>query len=70
MPEWPTPGEAGFRYEDGFDDARTARAIVEAVASYQDPKKLAEVSTGLGPAIPGIDTRQLSETQKLSLRGW
>jgi len=52
------------------DPKKMARAIVEAVASYQDPKKLAEVSTGLGQAIPGIDTRQLSESQKLSLRGW
>ena len=52
------------------DPARTARAIVEAVASHHDPKKLAEVSTGLGQAIPGVDTRQLSESQKLALRGW
>lgn len=52
------------------DPKRTARAIVEAVASYKDAKKLAEVSTGLGQAIIGIDTRQLTEAQKLSLRGW
>jgi len=52
------------------DPKRTARAIVEAVASYNDPVKLAEVSTGLGQAIPGVDTRQLTDSQKLALRGW
>jgi len=52
------------------DPAQRARAIVEAVASYNDPKKLAEISSGLGEPIPGIDTSQLSETQKLALRGW
>ena len=52
------------------DPAKMARAIVEAVASCRDAKKLAEVSTGLGKAIPGIDTRLLTDDQKLSLRGW
>lgn len=52
------------------DPARMAAAIVEAVANYQDPKKLAQISTGLGQAIPGIDTRQLNDSQKLALRGW
>jgi len=52
------------------DPKKMARAIVEAVASFRDAKKLAEVSTGLGKAIPGIDTRLLTDEQKLSLRGW
>jgi len=52
------------------DPQKRARAIVEAVASYQDPVRLAEISTDLGDSIPGLDTRQLSESQKLSLRGW
>lgn len=52
------------------DPAKRARAIVEAVASYQDPVKLAEISTDLGEPIPGVDTRQLTDTQKLALRGW
>jgi pyridoxal 5'-phosphate synthase pdxS subunit len=60
-------GSGIFKSED---PKKMARAIVEAVASYRDPKKLAEVSTGLGKSIPGIDTRQLTDTQKLSLRGW
>jgi len=36
------------------DPAIRARAIVRAVAHYQDPKILAEVSRGLGPAMVGI----------------
>ncbi len=36
------------------DPAKRARAIVEAVAHFQDAKLLAEVSTNLGPAMVGI----------------
>jgi len=36
------------------DPERRARAIVQAVAHYKDPKVLAEVSTDLGPAMVGI----------------
>lgn len=52
------------------DPKRMAHAIVEAVANFRDPAKLAVISTGLGQAIPGLDVRQLSDNQKLSLRGW
>ncbi len=52
------------------DPKRRAKAIVEAVASYKDPKKLAEISYDLGEPIPGVDVRQLNDTQKLALRGW
>ncbi len=52
------------------DPKRRAKAIVEAVASYKDPKKLAEISYDLGESIPGVDVRQLNDTQKLALRGW
>jgi pyridoxal 5'-phosphate synthase pdxS subunit len=47
-----------------------AKAIVEAVTYWDDPVKLAELSTGLGNAIPGINVSELSEDQRLSLRGW
>jgi pyridoxal 5'-phosphate synthase pdxS subunit len=47
-----------------------AHAIVEAVANYQNPSRLAAISTGLGQAIAGVDVRQLTDGQKLSLRGW
>lgn len=39
------------------DPAKRARAIVQAVTHYNDPKILAEVSSGLGEAMVGIDCR-------------
>lgn len=39
------------------DPAKRARAIVQAVTHYNDPKILAEVSCGLGEAMVGIDCR-------------
>lgn len=39
------------------DPAKRARAIVQAVTHYNDPKVLAEVSCGLGEAMVGIDCR-------------
>jgi pyridoxal 5'-phosphate synthase pdxS subunit len=39
------------------DPAARARAIVHAVAHYNDPKAVAEASTGLGTAIVGLDCR-------------
>ena len=52
------------------DPARRAKAIVEAVTYYKDPKKLADISTDLGEPMVGISTRDLTETQKLAVRGW
>lgn len=49
---------------------KRAKAIVEAVACYEDAKKLAELSEDLGEPIPGVDVRELDENQRLSLRGW
>ena len=37
------------------DPARMARAVVEAVIHFKDPKKLAEISEGLGAAMPGLE---------------
>jgi pyridoxal 5'-phosphate synthase pdxS subunit len=52
-------------------DPRTrARAIVDAVRYYDDPQKLAEVSTGLGEPMAGLDVRQMDEKELLSPRGW
>ena len=47
----------------------TARAIVEAVNHYDDPKVLAEVSRGLGDAMKGIDIRTLRPEEVLQTRG-
>ena len=52
------------------DPLKRAKAIVKAVAFWNDPKIIAEVSTGLGPAMDGIDVRQLDDKQLLSVRGW
>jgi len=40
------------------DPASRARAIVQAVTHYKDPKVLAEVSCGLGEAMVGIDCKE------------
>ena len=41
------------------DPARRAAAIVEAVTNYNDPKKLAELSEDLGPAMVGINEEEI-----------
>jgi pyridoxal 5'-phosphate synthase pdxS subunit len=52
------------------DPSRRAKAIVEAVTHWQDAKKLAEVSTGLGGAMRGIDRATLQPSELMAARGW
>jgi len=52
------------------DPAPRARAIVEAVLNYKDPKKLAEISEGLGEAMSGLDIATMPEDQRMATRGW
>jgi pyridoxal 5'-phosphate synthase pdxS subunit len=53
------------------DDApRRARAIVAATTHWEDPKKLAEVSAGLGPGMRGVSTATLEAPARLAGRGW
>jgi pyridoxal 5'-phosphate synthase pdxS subunit len=52
------------------DPAERAKAIVDAVTYYEDPKKLAEVSQGLGEPMVGLDVRQMEEKELLAPRGW
>jgi pyridoxal 5'-phosphate synthase pdxS subunit len=47
-----------------------ARAVVQAVTHYNDPKIIAEVSKGLGDAMPGIAVRSIKEEELLATRGW
>ena len=58
----------------GSSSARTrrkrARAIVAATTYWQDAKKLAEISTGLGQAMLGVAARTLTEDQQFAARGW
>ena len=56
-------------FKSGDPKAR-AKAIVDAVAHYDDPKFLAEVSQGLGEPMPGLDVRQIAEKELLAPRGW
>ncbi len=51
------------------DPETTARAIVEAVNHYDDPKVIAEVSKGLGEAMKGLDVHLLRQEEVLQTRG-
>ena len=52
------------------DPAVRAKAIVRATTHYQDPKVVAEVSRGLGAAMPGLEISKLAEGERLGTRGW
>jgi pyridoxal 5'-phosphate synthase pdxS subunit len=52
------------------DPARRAKAIVESVLFHKDPKKLAEISKGLGEPMVGINVGSLGEHELLAVRGW
>ncbi len=47
-----------------------AQAIVKATTHYNDADILAEVSRGLGRAMPGLDVRTMPEEEQLAVRGW
>ena len=49
---------------------KRARAIVDATTYWQEPKKLAEFSSGLGAAMRGIEMAELSEGSRMAARGW
>ena len=52
------------------DPEPRARAIVEAVTNFDDPKVLAEISKGLGEAMKGIEISTIKPEQRLQERGW
>lgn len=56
-------------YKSGNAAVR-AKAIVQAVTHFRDPKVLAEVSTDLGEAMVGLNVDKLSDKEKLAHRGW
>ena len=47
-----------------------AQAIVKATTHYQDPAIIAEVSKGLGEAMPGLDIKTIPPQELLATRGW
>lgn len=52
------------------DPEKRARAIVKAVAYYNDPKVLAEVSKDLGQHMDSIDVNTLPNEGRYADRGW
>lgn len=52
------------------DPARRARAIVMATKHYNEPKIIADISKGLGEAMPGIEIATIPEAERLAGRGW
>jgi pyridoxal 5'-phosphate synthase pdxS subunit len=52
------------------DPARRARAVVDAVTFWNDWKKLAAISSGLGAAMPGIEMSAIAAGERLAARGW
>jgi pyridoxal 5'-phosphate synthase pdxS subunit len=52
------------------DPEARGRAIVKATTHYHDPAIIAEVSKGLGVAMPGLDIKTIPEENLLSPRGW
>ena len=47
-----------------------ADAIVKATTHYQDPAMIADVSKGLGDAMPGLNVSDLPDSERLAIRGW
>jgi pyridoxal 5'-phosphate synthase pdxS subunit len=60
-------GSGIFKSED---PARMANAIVQATTFFDDPKKIAEVSKGLGAPMRGIALEEIPEQERLAVRGW
>jgi len=60
-------GSGIFKSED---PEKRAKAIVEAVAYFDDPEILAKVSRGLGESMRGIDVSKLPQDELLQTRGW
>ncbi len=52
------------------DPSPRAKAIVKATTHYNDYKIIAEVSKGLGEAMPGKDIKQIPADELLAKRGW
>ena len=60
-------GSGIFKSED--PKAR-AEAIVEATTFYDDPNRLAEISSGLKDAMEGLDISDIPDDEMLQNRGW
>lgn len=78
-----TPADAAIMMQLGSDGVfvgsgifksqnpkQRAKAIVEAVAHYDEAEIIAETSKKLGEAMPGIEIQTIPKDQLLSERGW
>ena len=78
-----TPADAALMMQLGVDGvfvgsgifksgnpAKRAKAIVEAVTHYNNPKILAEISKDLGEPMVGISVSTIPEGEMLAERGW
>ncbi len=63
-------GDAAKPKEARRDQLRMAKAIVQAVANWNRPDVLLEVSKGLPQAMRGISLETLPEEELLARRGW
>jgi pyridoxal 5'-phosphate synthase pdxS subunit len=52
------------------DPEKRAKAVVKATTNFRDPKIVAEVSKGLGNAMPGLDIKTIAAENLLANRGW
>ncbi len=52
------------------EPAKMANAIVKATTHYQNPSIVAEVSRGIGTAMPGLDIKSIAQEELLATRGW
>jgi len=60
-------GSGIFKSED---PATTATAIVQATTHFDDPKIIAEVSSGLGAPMRGQQVASVPDEERLAVRGW
>jgi len=78
-----TPADAALMMQLGVDGvfvgsgifksgepAKRAKAIVEATTHFKEPRIIADVSRGLGEAMPGLEIAQIPESELLATRGW
>ncbi len=78
-----TPADAAMMMQLGVDGvfvgsgifksgnpAKRAKAIVEAVTHYNNPKILAEISKNLGEPMVGINVSSIPRQEMLAERGW
>jgi len=60
-------GSGIFKSED---PPRRAKAIVQAVTHFREPKILAEVSKGLGEPMRGLELSAIPAAERLAPRWW